>query len=405
MNMRKKVLLSRVLVAMLSVSMVMGMVGCGKSGSAAKSAKEYVKLGDYKGLEVDLTVTTVTDEDVEEEIQSQLEQNSTYEEITDRTTVAEGDMVNINTTAKVDGEDYEDGSYEDYDYTLGDAEFGEDFDNALIGKNKGETFDITVTLPDDYYDESYAGKEAQFNVTLNKIEKEVIPALDDAFVATVSEECKTVEEYREYVKKDLQDNANSDNESSAKEDLMSQAVANADVSGTDDKVYNLYYNQMKNDYTSYAQQWGMEFEDFLSSFMGMDEDSFKDYVLDEVYDIQVAMAIAEKEGLTVSDKEYKDSLNEYAEKYGWDTSEELEQAYSKDYLINNMTRDKVLDFLYENAKVTEVPEEDTEAEDFEEDDFEDEEDVEADDEEVADEDAESDEEEAADEDADADAEQ
>ncbi len=404
MNMRKRVLLSKVVVAMLSVSMVLGMAGCGNSGSASKAAKDYVKLGDYKGLEVDLTVKTVTDEDVEEEIQSQLEQNSSYEEIADRTTVAEGDIVNINTTAKVDDADYEDGTYEDYDYTLGDAEFGEEFDKALVGKNKGDSFDLSVTLPDDYFDEEYAGKTVQFNITVNKIEKEVVPALDDAFVATVSDECKTVAEYRDYVKKDLQESADSDNESSAKEDLMSQAVANADVKGTDDKVYNLYYNQMKNDYTNYAQQWNMEFDDFLSQFMGMDEDGFKDYVLDEVYDIQVAMAIAEKEKLTVSDKEYKDSLSEYAEKYGWDTTDELEQAYSKDYLINNMTRDKVLDFLFENAKVTEVPEEQSEAE---EDDFEDVDDVEEDEEEADDEEAdeeEADEEEADEEEADEDAE-
>ena len=399
MNMRKRVLLSKVVVAMLSVSMVLGMAGCGNSGSASKAAKDYVKLGDYKGLEVDLTVKTVTDEDVEEEIQSQLEQNSSYEEIADRTTVAEGDIVNINTTAKVDDADYEDGTYEDYDYTLGDAEFGEEFDKALVGKNKGDSFDLSVTLPDDYFDEEYAGKTVQFNITVNKIEKEVVPALDDAFVATVSDECKTVAEYRDYVKKDLQESADSDNESSAKEDLMSQAVANADVKGTDDKVYNLYYNQMKNDYTNYAQQWNMEFDDFLSQFMGMDEDGFKDYVLDEVYDIQVAMAIAEKEKLTVSDKEYKDSLSEYAEKYGWDTTDELEQAYSKDYLINNMTRDKVLDFLFENAKVTEVPEEQSEAE---EDDFEDVDDVEEDEEEADEEEA--DEEEADEEEADEDAE-
>lgn len=356
--MRKNVFMSRVVVAALSISMVMGVAGCGNSDKASNSAKKYVTLGEYKNLDVDLTVSTITDEAVEEEIQSTLEQNAENQEVTDRTTVQEGDIVNINMTATVDGEDFDDANLEDSDYTLGDNEYGEDFDKAFIGKNKGDTFDLTVTLPSDYSDDTYAGKEAAFNITINKIEKSVVPELNDEFVQSVSDDCKTVDEYRKYVKEDLQKTADDDNESSAKEDLMALAVENATIKGSSDDIYNLYYNQLVNDYTSYAQQWGMTFDNFISQFMGMDEESFKDFVLDQVYDIQVAMAIADKEKLTVSDKEYKTLLKQYAEDYGWDSTDELEKAYSKEYLKNNMTRDKVLDFLFENANVNKVAEED-----------------------------------------------
>lgn len=356
--MRKNVFMSRVVVAALSISMVMGVAGCGNSDKASNSAKKYVTLGEYKNLDVDLTVSTITDKAVEEEIQSTLEQNAENQEVTDRTTVQEGDIVNINMTATVDGEDFDDANLEDSDYTLGYNEYGEDFDKAFIGKNKGDTFDLTVTLPSDYSDDTYAGKEAAFNITINKIEKSVVPELNDEFVQSVSDDCKTVDEYRKYVKEDLQKTADDDNESSAKEDLMALAVENATIKGSSDDIYNLYYNQLVNDYTSYAQQWGMTFDNFISQFMGMDEESFKDFVLDQVYDIQVAMAIADKEKLTVSDKEYKTLLKQYAEDYGWDSTDELEKAYSKEYLKNNMTRDKVLDFLFENANVNKVAEED-----------------------------------------------
>lgn len=356
--MRKNVFMSRVVVAALSISMVMGVAGCGNSDKASNSAKKYVTLGEYKNLDVDLTVSTITDKAVEEEIQSTLEQNAENQEVTDRTTIQEGDIVNINMTATVDGEDFDDANLEDSDYTLGDNEYGEDFDKAFIGKNKGDTFDLTVTLPSDYSNDTYAGKEAAFNITINKIEKSVVPELNDEFVQSVSDDCKTVDEYRKYVKEDLQKTADDDNESSAKEDLMALAVENATIKGSSDDTYNLYYNQLVNDYTSYAQQWGMTFDNFISQFMGMDEESFKDFVLDQVYDIQVAMAIADKEKLTVSDKEYKTLLKQYAEDYGWDSTDELEKAYSKEYLKNNMTRDKVLDFLFENANVNKVAEED-----------------------------------------------
>lgn len=383
-NMRNKVFLGRTLATVLSITMLMGMAGCSKSDKTSKSVKDNVTLGDYKNLEVELTVKTVTDEEVEEEIQNQLAQNSEMEEITDRTTVQEKDVVNITMTATVDGEDFDDANVEEYDYTLGDNEYGEEFDKGLIGKNKGEEFELTAKLPEDYDDGTFGGKEAVFKVKINKIEKEVVPEFNDEFVKTVSDECSTTEEYRKYVKEDLQKTADDDNESTAKEDLMSQAVENAEVSGTSDDLYNIYYNQLTNDYTSYAQQWGMTLENFLSSFMGMDEEGFKDYVLDQVYDIQVAIAIAEKEKLQVSEEEYKKNLSQYAEDYGWDSEEELEETYTKDYLKNNMTRDKVLTFLLENAKVTEVPA--TDSEDEEADDGSDEEDGEEDTEENTEED-------------------
>lgn len=120
--MRKNVFMSRVVVAALSISMVMGVAGCGNSDKASNSAKKYVTLGEYKNLDVDLTVSTITDEAVEEEIQSTLEQNAENQEVTDRTTVQEGDIVNINMTATVDGEDFDDANLEDSDYTLGDNE-------------------------------------------------------------------------------------------------------------------------------------------------------------------------------------------------------------------------------------------------------------------------------------------
>ena len=374
--MKNKVFLSKTVAAVLSITMVMGMAGCGKSDKTSKSVKDNVTLGDYKNLEVDLTVTTITDEDVEEEIQNQLEQNSTTEEVTDRTTVQDADMVNITMTATVNGEDFEDGNVEDYDYTLGENEYGEEFDKGFIGKNKGDEFELTITLPDDYSDESFAGQQAVFKIKLNKIVKEVTPEFNDEFVKTISEDYQTAEDYRKYVKEDLQSTADKDNESSAKEDLMAQAVENAEISGTSDDLYNLYYNQMTNDYTSYAQQWGMTLENFLASFMGMDEEGFKDYVLDQVYDIQVAIAIAKAEDLEVSDDEYKKNLSKYAEDYGWDSEDELEEAYTKDYLKNNMTRDKVLTFLYENAKINEVPASESEDEEFDDTELEDEDETE-----------------------------
>lgn len=358
--MKKKVVASKILALAVGVSVVASMAGCGSKST--KSAQDYVKLGDYKNLEVDLAVTTITDEEVQEQIDSDLQDNANNEEITDRTTVQAADIVNLTMTATVDGEDFEDAGVEDYDYTLGENEYGEEFDNGLIGKNKGEQFELTVTLPEDYVNEDYAGKAAVFTGTVNSIKKEVVPEFNDEFVASISEECKTTDEYREYVKNDLQTTADDDNLSTAKEDLLSTAVSNAKVSGCSDKLYNLYYNQMTNDYTNYASQWGMDFESFITNYMGMDMDQFKDFVLDQVYEMEVVQTIASKEKIEVTNDEYKENVQKIVDDNGWESVDELEDSYSKTYLKNSMLRDEVLDFLYENAKVTEVTAEENEEE-------------------------------------------
>lgn len=361
--MKKKIFASKVLALAIGVSIVASMAGCGKS---SKSATDYVKLGDYKNLEVDLTVKTVTDEEVQSQIDSDLKDNSTNEEVTDRTAVQDGDIVNLNMTATVDGEDFENGDVDDYDYTLGSNEYGEEFNTGLIGKNKGEQFELTATLPEDYENDTYAGKSAVFKITINSIKKEVVPEFNDEFVKKVSDDCKTTDEYREYVRKDLQKTEDDNNLTSAKDDLLSSAVANAKVSGCPDKLYNLYYNQMTNDYTNYASQWGMDFDSFITNYMGMDLDAFKDFVLDQVYEMEVVKTIATKEKIKVTSDEYKKNVKKIVEDNGWDSVDELEDSYSKEYLENSMLKDEVEDFLYDNAKVTKVDAAEEETESLEE---------------------------------------
>lgn len=361
--MKKKIFASKVLALAIGVSIVASMAGCGKS---SKSATDYVKLGDYKNLEVDLTVKTVTDEEVQSQIDSDLKDNSTNEEVTDCTAVQDGDIVNLNMTATVDGEDFENGDVDDYDYTLGSNEYGEEFNTGLIGKNKGEQFELTATLPEDYENDTYAGKSAVFKITINSIKKEVVPEFNDEFVKKVSDDCKTTDEYREYVRKDLQKTEDDNNLTSAKDDLLSSAVANSKVSGCPDKLYNLYYNQMTNDYTNYASQWGMDFDSFITNYMGMDLDAFKDFVLDQVYEMEVVKTIATKEKIKVTSDEYKKNVKKIVEDNGWDSVDELEDSYSKEYLENSMLKDEVEDFLYDNAKVTKVDAAEEETESLEE---------------------------------------
>ena len=168
---------------------------------SVKDVSKYVTIGEYKGLELTRTAQTVTDDDVQAEINYDLEDNGT--EVQDGT-VENGDTVTINFTGTIDGKEFDGGSAEDYELVVGDGEMINGFEDGIVGMKSGETKELDLTFPDDYYEESVAGKAVVFKVTLQKFTR---PAeLTDEWVAE-NTEYKTVDEYREAVKKQLEDTA------------------------------------------------------------------------------------------------------------------------------------------------------------------------------------------------------
>ena len=160
---------------------------------------DYVQLGEYKGIEVTAQDTTVTDEDVETELQSQVE-NATpiYEEITEGT-VADGDVVNIDYEGTLDGVAFDGGTDTDFNLTIGSGQFIDGFEDGLIGKNIGDTVELNLTFPEDYTTNSdLAGQDVVFTVTINYVQGEEIPQeLNDEFVQRVTDGTyTTVDEYR-----------------------------------------------------------------------------------------------------------------------------------------------------------------------------------------------------------------
>ena len=137
---------------------------------------DYVQLGEYKGIEVTAQDTTVTDEDVETELQSQVE-NATpiYEEITEGT-VADGDVVNIDYEGTLDGVAFDGGTDTDFNLTIGSGQFIDGFEDGLIGKNIGDTVELNLTFPEDYtVNSDLAGQDVVFTVTINYVQGEEIP--------------------------------------------------------------------------------------------------------------------------------------------------------------------------------------------------------------------------------------
>lgn len=313
---------------------------------------DYVKLGDYKNLEVQQPIAEVTDEDVELYIEDILDENTEYREITDRAAEA-GDCVNIDYTGTIDGEEFDGGTDTGADLILGSGEFFEEFESSLIGKNVGETVTFPVTFPEDY-DEELGGKKAEFQVVINSISEVIKPEYNESFVAEISD-YTTIEEYEKALREELLVSAKEEAVMAAGEDALAQAIENATVDGYPQAVYDQCYNETVESYQFYAEMMGVDFDELLSEYVS--EEDLADITVSTVYEVLVVRAIAEKEGLEITDKNYKEEAEALAAEYEYDSLEDFEADYGQTSIVNMLLREKVVDFLYDSAKVTEVSQE------------------------------------------------
>ena len=319
-------------------------------------ASEYVTLGEYKGLTVEVSPVEVTDEQVMDQIASETKQTLT------EGTVESGDTVNIDYVGKIDGEEFDGGSAEGYDLEIGSCTFIDGFEDGIIGMQVGETKDLELKFPEEYHSEDLAGKDVVFTVTVNSISR--VPELTDEVADSVVEGM-TAEAYQESVRQDLEDQAKESQKTEAEQKLLQVVYDNATINGYPEE--NLQYTMKRaTDYYEWlASMYGMSLDDYLTNY-GMTQDEFKEQlqpVAEEALGEEMTLlAIAKEENIEVSDQEYQDGLARYAETQGLDDPSKLEESYGENYIRNSLLQEKVLEFLYENATIEEVKETESDTE-------------------------------------------
>ena len=316
----------------------------------AYDASEYVTLGEYKGLTVEVDPVEVTDEQVMDKIASETKQTLT------EGTVEDGDTVNIDYVGKIDGEEFDGGSAEGYDLEIGSCTFIDGFEDGIIGMQVGETKDLELTFPEDYHSEELAGKDVVFTVTVNSISR--VPELTDEVADSVVEGM-TAEAYQESVRQDLEDSAKESQKSDAQQKLLQAVYNNATISGYPEENLQYTIKRATDYYEWLASMYGMSLDDYLTNY-GMTQDEFKEQIQpvaeEALGEEMTLLAIAKEENIEVSDEEYQDGLARYAEAQGMDDPSKLEEAYGENYIRNSLLQEKVLNFLYENATIEEVKE-------------------------------------------------
>ena len=313
---------------------------------------DYVTLGEYKGVEVSVDAPVVTDEYLDSYIDYVLQSNMVTTEITDRP-VEEGDIVNIDYEGKIDGVAFDGGTAQGYDLTIGSGTFIDGFEDGLIGAETGETVDVNVTFPENYQGEEVAGKDAVFTVTVNSISVETLPELTDEFVQGLDVGVNTVEEYRQYAYDLLMEEEQATHDSNAEIAVLEAVMAGSQIQDPPEDMTNRYYNRIIDNMTYYASLYGYDLETFLS-MQGTSEDAIRESAAQAGQEIIVMQAIADAEGLSVTDEELDAEIETNAGSLGYDDVEEYRASLDVEGYREYMMSEKVLSFLLETPVVAEV---------------------------------------------------
>lgn len=325
------------------------------------TASDYVELGEYKGLTVQIQPITVTDDEITDQIRANAG-SDILEEVTEGT-VAEGDTANIDYEGKLDGEAFEGGTAKDYDLEIGSGTFIDGFEDGLVGVAVGDTVDLPLTFPENYTEE-LAGKDVIFTVTVNSVKR--MPELTSELVSKITnDEYTDVDQYRESVRASIMEDKEASRDSEINNALLTQIASGSTIKEYPEELVNYVASNMTNYYQEMAGYYSMEFADFLEQYLGVTEEEFAEQVkLAAQQNLQAELylkAIAETEGIELSDEEYELRCEEYANQFGYASTEEFMAAYTEDEIRISALQDKVLDFLTENALVEEETEAETEA--------------------------------------------
>ena len=329
--------------------------GCA-GGTKGAISNDNLKIKQYKGLEVEkVQEIAVTDEDVEMSIQSDLETLATKTDVTDRAAQL-GDIATIDFEGKKDGVAFEGGAGTDYELELGSGQFIDGFEDGVVGHKIGETFDLDLTFPEDYDSKDLAGQAVVFTVTLKGLQQKNVPELTVDILEQLGTKATTIEEYKAQIRSDLEVSNKETAESTLLASVWEALVDQCEVKKFPEGMLDDYVKNLKEQYSYYAQMYGMEIEEFFKQIFGMSAEEVAKTTATQELAINL---IAEKEGLNISDKEYKEGMKELASQYGYEDTEEFIKAYTEDGIRKALLQEKVGKFLVDNAVQVE-PKEDKE---------------------------------------------
>lgn len=322
------------------------MAGCGSdSGDYSK----YVTLGDYQNLKVTKTVEKVTAERVDEYEKEQLEEYVEYETVDGP--VKEGQLVDVSLLAKSGDEVVYDFSDDGYEMVIGDGEFGEQVDEALIGSVAADELDLEVSYDDSFEDAMLAGHTISYHIVVNSISDVTYPELTNEFVKE-NFGVTSVDEWRASLKEELQQSYEEEAEDTLRTDLVQAAVDACTISGYPKSLYKQKKQEVESSYQSYADMFNCSLSE-VYDMLDMDEQAREKEYTDAVNETMVLAEIRKQENLTLTDEQMQERMEAYAQENEYDSVSELLGDYDENGLKEYFLNEVAIDYLETHATITE----------------------------------------------------
>lgn len=320
-----------------------------------------VSIGEYKGLSAPKPETSVSDEEVEKEVEAMRARNARIETV--ERPAESGDTAVINFEGFLDGVPFEGGKGENYDLELGSGSFIPGFEDKIIGMTIGEERDLDLVFPENYK-EDLAGKAVVFKVKVNEIKEKILPELDDEFAKDVSE-FDTLDEYRANIRDNILKSRIKEVDETFEGLLMDKLVDILDADVPDamvDEQQDIATENLQRQISAY----GMTIESYIQ-MLGTTPDQFSERMRESsLKQVKVTLAltkISELEGIEVSDDEVDKEYEEASERFGVKV-DELKESVPREGMVRDLKLKKAAQVVKDSAVVTKF-EEDTQGEDNE----------------------------------------
>ncbi|MBE6695800.1 MAG: trigger factor [Ruminococcaceae bacterium] len=319
--------------------------------SAKVYVKPEVKIEGYAGIEAPKTTKRVTKKEIDEEIDRVRERNARTIDVTDRAAEL-NDIANIDFDGYVDGVAFDGGKGDNFDLKLGSGQFIPGFEEQIVGKNIGETFDVNVTFPADYHAENLAGKAAVFKTKINGLKKTELPELDDEFVKDVSE-FNTLDEYKADIKAKIQDRNAKQAEAELENKLIDALIEKLEADIPEAMFVAETENYLR-DYDNRLRMQGMDLSTYFK-YTGMNLDMLRAQLrpqAEKQVKLRLALEkIAELENVTVSDEEIEAEYKRISEAYNVPV-EEVKSMVDAKGISEDLKVKAAMDFVKSKAVTT-----------------------------------------------------
>lgn len=316
--------------------------------------KPEVKLGDYKELHVEKEAVEVTDEAVEEQVQGLRSRHAKMVEVEEGAVIEKGDFAIIDFAGTVDGEPFSGGEGKGYPLEVGSNSFIPGFEDQLVGLKKGDSTDVDVTFPEEYFVKELAGKQAIFKVNVQDVKRKELPELTDEYVAANSD-CKTVEELRASYKERMQKAAENNAQIAYEKALIDLAVANAEFEVPEIMIEDRV-TQMIDEMRMSLEARKLTLEQYMQ-YSGIDMKQLRerqhDAAVENVKTDLVLDAIAKAENIQVSMEDVDSELSAIASQHGAtleDVKKIIKSNGTMGLLLANILRRKAAHVIIDSAK-------------------------------------------------------